>query len=167
MKNIVLVGFMGTGKSGVGKQLARELNLKFLSTDDLIEEREKRRISEIFEKSGEPYFRKVEKEVVEEVSGLADVIIAAGGGAVLNEENMANLRKNGIIVCLNAAAEVIYERTKRYRHRPLLNVDNPIEKIRQLLETRAPFYAKADYRVDTSGKTVREVAKEIRGILNV
>lgn len=167
MKNIVLVGFMGTGKSVVGKQLARQLKMKFVSTDDIIEEREKKSIAEIFEKSGEPYFRKIEKEAVREVSNLDNFVIAAGGGVVLDDENMANLRKKGVIICLNAAPEKIYERTKLYKHRPLLNVENPIEKIRQLLNLRAPFYAKADYQIDAANKSVKEVAAEIRRILNV
>jgi shikimate kinase len=161
MKNIVLVGFMGTGKSVVGKRLAKELKMKFISTDDIIEEREKRPIAEIFAKSGEPYFRGVEKEAVREVSGFDNVVIAAGGGAVLNEENMANLREKGVVICLNATPEAIYERTKKYRTRPLLNVADPVAKIKELMNARAPFYAKAEYQIETTGKSVSEVAKEI------
>lgn len=161
MKNIVLIGFMGTGKSVVGKRLAKQLNMKFISTDDIVEDREKRPITEIFVKSGEPYFRKIEKEVVREAANLENVVIAAGGGVVMDEENMANLKKNGVIICLDAAPDIIYERVKRYKHRPLLNVADPVAKIRELMASRAPFYAKADYQMDTSGKTVEEVAKEI------
>lgn len=161
MKNIVLVGFMGTGKSVVGKHIAKQLNMRFISTDDVIEEREKRPIAEIFEKSGEPYFRKVERQVVKEASELENAVIAAGGGVMLNEENVLNLKKKGTIACLNATPEIIYERTKKYKSRPLLNVDNPILKIKGLLEYRKPFYAKADYQIDTSNKTVQEVVKEV------
>ncbi|MBI4335129.1 MAG: shikimate kinase [Candidatus Omnitrophica bacterium] len=161
MKNIVLVGFMGTGKSVVGKRLAKALKMRFVSTDDLIEEKQKRPISEIFESSGEPYFRSVESEVVREASDFDNTVIAAGGGVVLNEENMANLRKRGVIICLNAPPEIVYERTKKYKHRPLLNVDDPVAKIKELMEKRRPFYAKADYQVDTSDMTVDEVVKKV------
>lgn len=161
MKNIVLVGFMGTGKSVVGKRLAKELKIKFISTDDIIEEREGRPISEIFAASGEPYFRKVEKGVVREVSEMDNVVIATGGGVVLDEENIVNLKKKGILICLTASPELIYERTKKYKTRPLLDVDDPVFKIKELLKVRAPYYAKADYQIDTSNKTVEEVVAKI------
>lgn len=166
MKNIVLIGFMGTGKSAVGEELAKLLKMRFVSTDNIIEQREKRPIVEIFEKSGEPYFRKVEKAVVKEVSGLDNVVIAAGGGAVLDDENMANLKRYDVMICLTTNPKVIYERTKDYKHRPLLNVDNPVEKIKQLLESRALFYAKADHQIDTSDKSVAETAKKVLEIIN-
>ncbi|MDD5449630.1 MAG: shikimate kinase [Candidatus Omnitrophica bacterium] len=165
MKNIVLVGFMGTGKSAVGKRLARQLNMKFISTDSVIEEREGRPIAEIFEKSGEPYFRGLEKSLISEISKEDNAVIAAGGGAVLDNENMANLRKKGVIICLDAAPAVIYERTKKYKHRPLLNVEDPLLKIRELLDKRAPCYAKADYRVDTSDKSIDEVVGEVLTVI--
>jgi len=166
MKNIVLVGFMGTGKSVVGKRLAKELKMRFISTDDIIEDMEKRPIAEIFAKSGEPYFRKVEKEVISQAADSENVVIAAGGGAVLDEENIAILKKKGIVVCLNAAPEAVYERTKKHKHRPLLNVDDPVSKIKELMDKRAPYYAKADYQINTSGMSVPEVVKEIIKITN-
>jgi len=92
------------------------------------------------------------------------VVIAAGGGVVLDNENIENLKANGVIICLNATPEDILERTKSYTHRPLLNVPDPLGKIRELLEKRAPYYKKADYEIDTSGKTLDEVLKEIKGI---
>ena len=152
---------MGTGKSVTGKRIAKQLNMKFINTDDMIEEREGRRIKEIFEVSGEPYFRKVEKEAVKEASEMDNVVIAAGGGVVLDEGNIADLKKKGVMVCLNAPADAIYERTKKYKHRPLLNVEDPVSRIKELLGSRAHLYAKADYQVDTSGKSVYEVVKEI------
>lgn len=164
--NIVLIGFMGTGKSAVGKELAKQLKVRFVSTDDIIEEKEKRTIAKIFEKSGEPYFRKIEKEVIKEAVALDDVVIAAGGGAVLDEENMANLKKRGTIFCLTATPETIYKRTKNYKHRPLLNVADPIAKIKELMEKRSSFYARADHQVDTCQKSVKEVAEEIKQVLN-
>lgn len=166
MKNVVLVGFMGTGKTAIGKRLAHQLKMKYISTDDIIEEKERRPIAEIFAKEGEPYFRKAEKEVVREVSGMDNVIIAAGGGVVLDNENLKNLKVKGILICLNAAAEDILERTKRYTHRPLLNVPDPLGKIRELLAERGPYYRRADYQVDTSGKGADRVADEIRRIID-
>jgi len=167
MKNIVLVGFMGTGKTAVAKKLARKLGAKFVSTDDIIEAREKRPITDIFAKDGEPYFRKVEKDVVREVSTMKNVVIAAGGGVVLDSENMRNLKATGVVVCLDATPEEILKRTEMVSHRPLLNVPSPIEKIKELLEKRKPFYAKADHAVDTTGKKIDEVLKEIIDILGI
>lgn len=164
MKNIVLVGFMGTGKNVVGKRLARSLKMKYVSTDDIIEQKEKRAIKDIFASDGEPYFRKVEKEAVKEVSSMKNTVIAAGGGAVLDSENIENLKRGGILICLNATPEDILERTKSYTHRPLLNVPDPLGKIRELLERRSPYYAKADYQVETSGKDLDKIVEEIKGI---
>lgn len=159
--NIVLVGFMGTGKSAVGQRLAERLNMRFVSTDELIEKQEGRPITEIFAKSGEPYFRKIEKEVVRRVSELDNVVIAAGGGVVLDEENMENLRKKGVIICLSATPEVIYQRTRDYNHRPLLNVPDPTKRIKELLDKRAPFYEKAEFSVDTSSLSIDDVVEEV------
>jgi len=166
MKNIVLVGFMGTGKSVVARRLARRLDMKFISSDDIIEEKEGRKIAEIFEKSGEPYFRKIEKEITAQVSGLDGAVIATGGGVVLDEENITALKKNGVVICLNADPQTIYERTKKHKHRPILNVERPIDKINELLQLRAPFYARADHQVETTGKSVDQVVSEIIKIYN-
>ena len=152
---------MGTGKTAVGKRLARALNMKYVSTDDIIEAREERPINDIFAKNGEPYFRKVEKDVVKEISGMQNVVVAAGGGAVLDDDNMNNLRKSSMLICLKATPEDIVERTKNVSRRPLLNVPSPIDTIRKLLEKRAPFYAKADHIVDTSGKNLDQIVEEI------
>lgn len=153
---------MGTGKTAVGKLLAKEMGLKYISTDELIEDRERRSINDIFKKSGERYFRRVEKEAVKKVAELDKFIIDAGGGVVLNEENVQNLKRNGKIVCLAASSDAILERTKRYYHRPLLNVANPKAKIEELLKLRAPFYGQADFCIDTTGLSVEQVAQEIK-----
>lgn len=166
MKNIVLVGFMGTGKSAVGRRLSKMLNMTYVSTDDLIEAKEGCAITEIFAKSGEPHFRKVEKEVIKEVSGLENSVIAAGGGVVLDPENIATLKKNGVLFCLNAAPEVIYMRTKKYKHRPLLNGPDPVKKIKELLNVRQELYKKADHQIDTSEKSVTEIAREICSVVS-
>lgn len=158
MRNIVLVGFMGTGKTAVAAELSKRLNMPVLNLDDMIEKNQKKSINEIFREYGEPYFRKVEKKITKVVSQRQGVIIDAGGGVVLNEENIKNLKQNGILFCLNASADIILKRTKEYNTRPLLNVDNPKKQIEELLKKRAPFYAKADFSIDTSDKSISQVA---------
>ncbi len=164
LKNIVLVGFMGTGKTTIATQVATRLKMKYISTDSLIEKREKRTINEIFTDSGEEYFRGVESDVVREVSEAQDMVIDTGGGAVLNGENIVNFKSQGVVICLTADPEVIFERTKKYKHRPLLNVLDPKRKIRDLLAKRECFYAKADHLIDTGKLTVRQVVEEIVNI---
>lgn len=164
MKNIILVGFMGTGKTTIATKTALRLKMRYISTDDLIEKKEKCTINEIFTKSGEDYFRDVESEVVREVSAMENVVIDAGGGAVIREENIANFKSNGIIIGLTADPETIMERTKKYKHRPLLNVEDPKRKIMDLLSKRAPFYAKADHSIDTGKLTIAQVVEKVAEI---
>lgn len=167
-KNIVIVGFMGTGKTEVGNLLAKKLSLNFVDTDKLIEEREKDRIVRIFQVKGERYFRKVEEEVIEEVSKMKKCVIATGGGAIVSEKNYENLKKNGIIICLTATPEEIYKRTIPKKDRPLLmKSKNVIETIKELLEMRKPYYSKADYTIDTTNKKIEEVVEEIIKILEI
>jgi shikimate kinase len=161
MTNIVLVGFMGTGKTVVGRYLAERLGKEFIETDDIIEQREGVSIKEIFEKKGEPYFRDVEKEVVREVSQREGVVISAGGGAIINDENFKNLKKNSVIICLEASPEVILKRTKGNICRPLLNVLDPRKRIEELLQKRAPYYKKADFCINTDNLSVEEIAEKI------
>ena len=152
---------MGTGKTTIATQVANRLNMRYVSTDSMIEEREKRTINEIFTDSGEEYFRDVEAGVIGEISAREGVVIDAGGGAVLSEENMANFKSGGIVICLKADPDIILTRTKKYKHRPLLNVPDPKRKILDLLNKRAPFYAKADHLIDTGKMTVRQAVDEI------
>jgi len=166
MKNIVLVGFMGTGKTVIAKALSKKLNLKYVSTDDLIEKKENASIPDIFAKKGEKYFRKVEKDTVKEVSSTEGVVIDAGGGVIIDPENVESLKKKSILICLWADPEVILERTKRYTHRPLLNVDDPVAKINELLAFRKPFYERADYHINTSSMSIEGVIKEIEGVIS-
>jgi shikimate kinase len=164
-KNIALVGFMGSGKSVVGRALAERLSLNFADLDEVIEDREKRPITRIFEDSGEAYFRKLEKSLVKEFSSKSGLVIACGGGVVMDEENMAGLKRSGVIVYLKTDPKIIYARTKGKSHRPLLNVGNQEERIAGLLDKRRPFYEKADYTVDTSDKDVAGVVEDIIKII--
>ena len=165
MKNIILVGFMGTGKTRVAKEVARELGKVYASSDELIVERESKAIKDIFQKEGEAYFRSVEKEIIREISEKTDLVVDTGGGVVLDEENIKLLNEQGIVVCLWADEDTICERTKGSGERPLLNVDDPKKKIRELLEYRRSFYEKARYHVDTTGLDIQAVTKEVLGIV--
>lgn len=160
-KNIVLTGFMGTGKSAVGAELAKRLGRRLLDVDTEIERREGMKIPEIFALKGEPEFRMLETGMVKEVSAMKGLVISTGGGVVLNEVNMEALRCNGVIVCVTASPETILERTGKSMERPLLDVPDPMEKIREMLGQRAPYYENADITVDTGGKSPMEVAGEI------
>ena len=161
MRNIALVGFMGTGKTTIAQELARELKYEYVDIDEVIEETEDMKIVDIFAQKGEKYFRNIEKEIVRDISAQAGKVIACGGGIVLDEENIQNLKASGVVICLEARPEVILERTKNYLHRPLLNVEDKKGKIRELLQKRKAAYARADWAMDTSDYTQEEVIEKI------
>ena len=164
MDNIYLVGFMGTGKTAVGKEFSKKKKRHFIDLDELIELRAKRVISDIFAKDGEPYFRRLEKRALKEVSKEKGFVVACGGGIVIDEDNIKIMRETGKIICLYAAPEVILKRTSGSFHRPLINVGNPKEKIELLLKLRAPYYAKADKKIDTSKLSVKQVVAKVIGL---
>jgi len=161
MKNIVLIGFMATGKTSVGRLLSKRLKREFFEIDEAIEKKEGTSIQKIFETKGEGYFRKLEKEIVKEASKKDGAIISAGGGAVIDEDNFKNLKENGILVCLSSSVDVILERTKSLKTRPLLNTPDPKKKIEELLKKRTPYYNKADFCIDTDSLTVEQVVDKI------
>ncbi|MFA4888822.1 MAG: tetratricopeptide repeat protein [Candidatus Omnitrophota bacterium] len=161
MSNIYLVGFMGTGKTSVGKELARKKKWHFVDLDDLIELREKRAIADIFAKDGESYFRKLEIRVLKDVSREKNFVVSCGGGIVMEKENIAAMKASGKIICLQATPAIILKRTCQHAHRPLLNVPRPKERIELLLKLRAPYYALADKAIDTSKLSVGQVVSRI------
>lgn len=160
-RNVVLIGFMGTGKTSVGKVLARRLGRDLVDVDRLIEEREKRKIKQIFEAEGEAYFRKAEKEIIGGVSERKGIVITTGGGAVLDADNISALKKNGVLVCLSASPETIFKRVQHSENRPLLRSDDKLAEIRRLLITRERFYKAADVEVATDGQTPEDTAAHI------
>lgn len=165
MKNIVLTGFMGTGKTTVGKELSKMLHMKLVDIDAEIEKAQKIKINDIFRIYGEQYFRDIETAMIKKLSRDNNIIISTGGGAVLRDENMEALKENGVVFCLNASTETILERTGRSSDRPLLKVENPKEKISELISYRRPFYEKAGIMIDTDDKTPSEVVQEIMEIM--
>lgn len=163
-RNISLVGFMGTGKTSVGKALGRQSSRNVIDVDQWIENRTRRKIRDIFEHEGEPRFRVLEKEAIAEIARLEGVVITTGGGAVLDPANVEALKKCGWLVALSAKPETIFERVKDSRHRPLLQTGATAEtrqEIVRLLSARAPFYAKADYTFETDGLSPEQVAQLI------
>ena len=156
---------MGTGKTAVGEALAKKRKWRFLDLDELIELRERRAIADIFAQEGEPYFRRVEKRTLKEVSQEKKFVVACGGGIVIDPGNIKIMRETGKIICLTATADIILKRTRGFTHRPLLNVANPKEKIELLQKQRLPFYAGADKTINTSRMSVKEVVNKIAKIL--
>ncbi|MBM7622744.1 shikimate kinase [Sporohalobacter salinus] len=164
MKNIILIGFMGTGKSVVGKRLAERLNLEFIDSDEIIEQRAGQEISDIFADYGEEHFRDLETEVIIDLSQKKGMVISTGGGVVLRKENIEQLRKQGIIILLTAEPEVILDRVKD-SNRPLLEVPEPLEKIKEMLAVRKEYYNITEYKIDTSRLSVREVIDKVEEII--
>ena len=166
MRNIVLTGFMGTGKTSSGLLLAKKCGLAFVDTDDLVETLAGQSVKEIFEKKGEKYFRRLEKKIIAHVSGLSGLVVAAGGGVVVDPSNMKRLRKTGTVVALVSKAEVIIKRVlKEGDKRPLLNqktAKEKLKKVKVLLSKRLPLYTvSADYVLDTSCLTPESTAGKV------
>lgn len=160
-KNIILIGFMGSGKSTLARILSQELGRPSVSTDAKIEHKDGRSIADIFKDSGEAYFRSLEHQVVLEIAGKEGAIVDCGGGVVLNPKNTEILKKIGTLVYLSCAPEEIYKRILMQPKRPLLDVPDPLTKIRELLKQRQPFYEQADMTLDTSDGDLHRVAREV------
>lgn len=160
-RNIVLFGFMGTGKTSVGMALASKLGMEFVDMDSIIEVRQKKSISKIFSEKGEPYFRRLERELVQELSAKKGLIIATGGGVVLDKENISDYGKTGTNICLTAKPEVIMKRVEADTARPLLKGDDRMQKIKKILADRKELYASVQNQIDTSDLSVEQVVENI------
>jgi shikimate kinase len=161
--NIALIGFMGTGKTSIAKDLATKLKKEFIHTDDFISVKAGKSIPKIFEQDGEQKFRELEIEVVKEISDKKNVVIDCGGGVILNVINIERLKKNAKIILLTASPEVILERVlKDDGKRPLLYTQDKMERIKELLFIREPLYKKyADYEIDTSNMKIDQAIEKI------
>jgi shikimate kinase len=158
---IVLTGFMGTGKTVVGARLAERLGLPFIDLDRLIEDGAGMKVAEVFASEGEAGFRRRERELIATLAHRRDCVIATGGGAVLDPENVQHLKMGGVVVCLRADPGAILQRVGTDDRRPLLEVQGRLARIRELLEMRAAAYARADLSIDTSTSNVEEVVDQI------
>ena len=165
--NIVLIGMMGCGKTTVGGELAKVLvDYKYIDIDLEIEKSTQKKISEIFLKHGESFFRMLETEKISKFSKEEKQIISTGGGAFESEENRKNLKFNGTVIYLRTSPEEIYKRIKNETHRPLLRKDFSVEKIASIIKKREQNYKKADIIIDTDLKTPQNIVKEIIGEIN-
>jgi shikimate kinase len=160
MTTIVLTGFMGTGKSTVGRLLAQRLGKPFIDVDERIERRTGLTISQIFARHGEPFFRQIEQQ--ELAAALAeDAVVATGGGAIVDPQNLARMKQAGPIVCLTASVDAILARTSADRSRPLLQHEDRRARVEALLAERAPAYAQADICIDTTERSPEEVVEAV------
>ena len=164
--NIYLIGPTGSGKTAVGRQLARDVGLKFVDSDREIEKRTGVEISYIFEKEGEAGFRQREKDMIKELAGLTGFVVATGGGAILAKANRRRLAASGVVVYLVTGVNEQLKRTGRSRKRPLLNNANPRQVLEEMAKIRGPLYEEiADISIDTSKKRVRTVASQVKELL--
>ena len=161
IKNIALIGFMGTGKSSVGRIIAEQARFQLVDTDDEIERRAGKSIRQIFADEGEPRFREHERALVAELAGLNRVVISTGGGVGANPDHLAALKTHALVICLWASPDHIWERVRHQHHRPLLQDPDPRAKIQRLLAERAVFYRQADVLVNTDLRPLREVAQQV------
>ncbi|MSQ46773.1 MAG: shikimate kinase [Deltaproteobacteria bacterium] len=158
---------MGTGKSEVGKLLAQRLQREFVDTDTVIEQAAGQTIARIFAEKGELYFRELEKRVIRQVCDKQGIVIATGGGTIVNVDNATCLKESGTVICLTATPETIIQRVQGNNDRPLLQGEEPLTKIQSLLATRAEAYARADITIETSALNPSEVVEHILTVVNL
>ena len=159
--NLYLVGFMGVGKSALGRRAARALGYRFIDSDQAIEQSAGQKIPEIFKEAGEPAFRRMEREFIEQGHPDEGCVVACGGGLVVPQGMSDLLKTKGVVICLFASAESIIERTSRNKNRPLLNVEDPEAKVRELLAEREPIYMSAGNCISSEGRSLAEVARHL------
>ena len=152
---------MGTGKSTVGQLVAGMLGFRFVDTDEMVEGFAGMKIVDIFSSGGEARFREYERQVVKELEGYSNSVISTGGGMVMDPENLTSLKRHSLVVCLWCSPETIYKRVGHQAHRPLLRVDQPLERIRALLRERTPAYRNADVLLNSEFRKAREVATHV------
>ncbi|HER24772.1 MAG TPA: shikimate kinase [Candidatus Atribacteria bacterium] len=166
-KNIIITGFMGTGKSVTAKELAQRLEMEFIDMDRVIEERQGASIADIFDRYGEKYFREQENILVRELSLQENLVIATGGGTFLNLDNIKTMNQEGKVICLYATPQALYSRLEKKNNRPLIKGDNLLNKINHLLERRKKIYESFDYKINTSNLSVQEVVDKIVTLLKL
>jgi shikimate kinase len=159
--NLYLVGFMGVGKSAIGRRVARELGFSFIDSDNQIEKAQGKKIPDIFASEGEPYFRQLERQFIESGHPDSGSVVSCGGGLVVQPGMKELLKAKGVVICLFASAESIIERTSRNNNRPLLNVEDPAGKVRALLAEREPIYMASGTCISTEGRTISEVVRHM------
>ena len=152
---------MGAGKSSVGRVVAEQLGFKFVDTDQMIETTVGRTISEIFAQDGEAHFRTLERKIVEQLQDVDRHVISTGGGLPTQQANIDSLKTHALVFCLWCSAETIWERVRHQGHRPLLQSPDPEAKMRELLESRVPFYRQADVLLNTNNRSMRQVAEQV------
>ncbi|RUM92472.1 MAG: shikimate kinase AroK [Thiomicrospira sp.] len=161
-ESIFLVGPMGAGKSTVGRFLADKLHYQFLDSDHVIEDKTGATIPMIFDIEGESGFRTREKAAIDDLTQQSEIVLATGGGAILNPENRKNLRSRGFVVYLKSSVDALVQRTRHDRNRPLLQTENPEQVLRKLIEERGPLYEEvADLVIQTEQVSVHRVVKQI------
>jgi shikimate kinase len=165
MKNIVIIGFMATGKSTIGRRLALRLDRVFIDTDKEIEAVTGRTVAQIFAKDGIKRFRSEENLLAKRLALREGLVIATGGGMVLNPENMRLLKENGVLIALTASTDVICERVKNKKTRPLLHGGGLSERIKRLLQEREAVYGTADFTIDTGSRSIFETVEQITAYL--
>ena len=163
--NIIITGFMGTGKSVVAKELARKLKMEYIDTDQVIEGRQGMSIADIFAGHGENYFREQEDKLVKELSQKENMVIATGGGTLLSSNNAGILNQTREIICLYADSLTIYNRVNKKNNRPLLKGENILNEINRLLEERNKVYNNFTIKIDTTNLSVQEVVDKIITLL--
>lgn len=161
MRNLALVGFMGTGKSSVGRLAAQRLGFAFVDSDGLIEKRCNQKVADLFAERGETWFREFERSLVQEFESYHSTVFSTGGGLSANENNLASLKRHALVICLWASPETIYQRVRRNTRRPLLLEPDPLAKIRRLLSERERFYRQADILINTEWRYAGQVAEQV------
>ena len=166
-ENIFLIGFMGAGKSTVARALKKHYGMRLIEMDEQIEYQEKMSVPKIFEVHGEPYFRKLETDLLEGLSSQENTVVSCGGGVPMRACNVEAMRKSGKVIYLRTSPQQIYERVKTSHNRPLLEGNMNVEYISKLLSQRLPKYLEAaDAVVSTDGKRVEDICKEIIGLIS-